>query len=63
MFFRTKQMSVPKRAKTKMRTKVPSPEAASETTEEKAPGKDAKTKVKEAFDNIHIPKMPKKDRW
>ena len=41
------------------------PEAASETTEEKAPGKDAKTKVKEAFDNIHIQKMPKKekDRW
>ena len=40
-------------------------EAASETTEEKAPGKDAKTKVKEAFDNIYIPKMPKKekDRW
>ena len=35
---------------------------ASETTEEKAPGKDAKTKVKEDFDNIHIPKMPKKEK-
>merc|ERR1712194_783551 len=34
-------------------------EAADETTEEKPPGKDAKTKVKEAFDNIHMPKMPK----
>ena len=34
-------------------------EEAGETTEEKAPGKDAKTKVKEAFDNIHMPKMPK----
>merc|ERR1712008_412734 len=33
--------------------------AADETTEEKPPGKDAKTKVKEAFDNIHMPKMPK----
>merc|ERR1712008_77295 len=34
-------------------------EAADETTEEKPPGKDAKTKVKEAFNNIHMPKMPK----
>merc|ERR1712203_14724 len=34
-------------------------EAEGETTEEKAPAKDAKTKVKEALDNIHMPNMPK----
>ena len=34
-------------------------EADGETTEEKAPAKDAKTKVKEALDNIHMPNMPK----
>ena len=34
-------------------------EADGEITEEKATGKDAKTKVKEAFDNIHMPNMPK----
>ena len=34
-------------------------EADGETTEEKAPAKDAKTRVKEALDNIHMPNMPK----
>merc|ERR1739840_88093 len=34
-------------------------EADGESTEEKAPAKDAKTKVKEALDNIHMPNMPK----
>ena len=38
------------------------PEAVSETTEEKAPGNFARTKVKEACDNIHIPKMPNKEK-
>merc|ERR1711935_750226 len=41
---------------TKEKGKDAEKEAVDETKEK---GKDAKTKFKEAFDNIHMPKMPK----